>query len=367
MRIFLVRHGESLGNVDKSVHKTMPDFAIPLSDEGHEQAERAGNWLNQYLLRGAARMGYAGLTNIGSHAIPHYGRMYTEVQLLKPRLWQSPYKRTRETADHIASALGENLLDRREHLLFCEQHFGLFDGIPDDELPKVYPEEHAHYKKCEDYHGRFWSRMPMGESRFDVAMRVHQAFGTLQRDAEKGGVKQIVVVAHGVTLRCFMMMWLHKPYEWIEQEPNPANCSIRLIEGHEDKGYIYQGSMEPEPRTYFISGHGNVTEEEFQEHYVPQLRQVLSDSFETRFVVGDFRGADTLAQQWLLGKTKNVTVYHMFESPRFNAGWPTKGGFQSNATRDRAMTAASDDDIAWLRDPDTNSGTRRNLLRRKKA
>lgn len=33
-RIFLVRHGESEGNVDKSVHEKMADHAIPLSENG---------------------------------------------------------------------------------------------------------------------------------------------------------------------------------------------------------------------------------------------------------------------------------------------------------------------------------------------
>jgi hypothetical protein len=31
------------------------------------------------------------------------------------------------------------------------------------------------------------------------------------------------------------------PFEWFEKEPNPWNCSIRLIENNVDKGYIFQG------------------------------------------------------------------------------------------------------------------------------
>jgi len=41
------------------------------------------------------------------------------------------------------------------------------------------------YKKCEDVEGKFWARMPLGESRFDVALRVHQFFGTLHRELDK--------------------------------------------------------------------------------------------------------------------------------------------------------------------------------------
>jgi broad specificity phosphatase PhoE len=45
MRIFLVRHGESEGNVDHSVHERMADHAISLSDHGMHQAFRAGQFL----------------------------------------------------------------------------------------------------------------------------------------------------------------------------------------------------------------------------------------------------------------------------------------------------------------------------------
>lgn len=50
MRIFLVRHGESEGNVGSNVYKTKADHAIELSPTGREQANGAGrflaNWFN---------------------------------------------------------------------------------------------------------------------------------------------------------------------------------------------------------------------------------------------------------------------------------------------------------------------------------
>ena len=59
-------------------------------------------------------------------------------------------------------------------------------------------------------------------------------------------VRNVFVVSHGTTIRAFVMMWLHKEVEWFENEPNPANCSIRLIgrddNGRfEDKGYLFDG------------------------------------------------------------------------------------------------------------------------------
>lgn len=130
-------------------------------------------------------------------------------------------------------------LDRREHVLLAEQHFGLFDGLSDEELAREYPAEHAHYKKNEEHQGRFWARMPLGESRFDVATRVHQSFGTFHRDAQRHAIRDIIVVSHGTTLRAFVMMWLHLPFEWVDLEPNPKNCSVRLIDHGRDAGYIF--------------------------------------------------------------------------------------------------------------------------------
>jgi len=251
MRIYLVRHGESQGNVDKKVHETVADHAIPLSDKGHEQALAAGKFLAKYLVdREIGSTTTAVPFEHSTLGMPRDARAkldrMTVTGLPYPlRLWNSPYLRTRQTAEGLMKGLGTCEvrldLDRREHVLLCEQQFGLFDGVPDAELPVRFPEEHAHYKKQEDFEGRFWARFPMGESRFDVATRVHQAFGTFHRDAQKHHIHNIIVVCHGVTMRAFLMMWLHLTPEWFEAEPNPKNCSIRFIEDGEDRGYIYEG------------------------------------------------------------------------------------------------------------------------------
>ena len=157
------------------------------------------------------------------------------------RLWVSPYKRTRQTAEAILETAGPWITDRVEHILLCEQQFGLFDGVPEDELPEKFPAEFAYYDMQCRFGGKFWARMPMGESRFDVAKRIHQAFGTFHRDALEHGIRDIVVICHGVTLRAFVMMWCHLSPEWFEAEPNPANCAVRMIEGGRDHGYLFPG------------------------------------------------------------------------------------------------------------------------------
>jgi 2,3-bisphosphoglycerate-dependent phosphoglycerate mutase len=227
MEILLVRHGESLGNVDPQVHATTADHAVPLSDRGREQAREAGRRLAAYFEQRAG-----GEPAAGGEARAAPGHV---------RLWVSPYLRTRQTADALQETAGAWITDRVEHVLLCEQQFGLFDGVPEHELPERFPREFAHYDMQRRFGGKFWARMPQGESWFDVAQRIHQAFGTFQRDAQAHGIRDLVVVGHGVTLRAFVMMWCHRPPEWFEQEPNPRNAAIRLIDRGVDRGYVFEG------------------------------------------------------------------------------------------------------------------------------
>lgn len=230
---------------------------MPLSDEGHEQAKAAGVFLCKWFYQHEFYWTPGSNPNV--------------VSIFVARLWVSPYRRTRQTADNIEGEFRRMWLaprskdafgnpppgpwqtapifahGRREDINLVEQQFGLFDGYEDDELAEKFPAEHAHYKKSEDFEGKFWAKMPQGESRFDVARRVKQMFGTLKRDEEKHGIENLIIVAHGVTIRAFVMQWLHLPYEWSEKEPNPQNCSIRLIENKTDRGYIFEGFKSPRP------------------------------------------------------------------------------------------------------------------------
>ena len=218
--LYLIRHGQSTRNVDPTVFTPMADHDIPLSELGRRQARAAGMALRDLIA-------------------------------LKPgdplRLWSSPYRRTRETAELVEAGLRPRFpqMDRREHINLCEQQFGLFDGVPDKELPVRFPLEHAHYALAEQHGGRFWARMPLGESRFDVAVRIYESMGTFHRDADRHGVRNIVVVCHSVTLRAFVMQWLHLPYEWFDQQPNPGNCDIYHIDATQ-KGhgrYVWTNEM----------------------------------------------------------------------------------------------------------------------------
>jgi hypothetical protein len=128
---------------------------------------------------------------------------------------------------------------------------------------------------------------------------------------------------------------------------------------------------------YFVSGHLDISKEEFTQHYSDKLLSALKT--DASFVVGDASGVDTLAQAFLSLYTQEVTVYHMFDKPRNNSsGFKTIGGFKKDKERDEQMTLDSNKDIAWYRSVDEQkalyqgkyrkrtSGTEKNVKRRAK-
>ena len=122
-------------------------------------------------------------------------------------------------------------------------------------------------------------------------------------------------------------------------------------------------------KVYFISGHRDLTKEEFEKYYVPVIQEVIkNDSNSPSFVVGDYEGCDYMAQVWLRNNYRpdKVTVYHMFTSPRHLASdkFNLSGGYKSDIERDSAMTSISDSDIAFIRHKRWTSGTAQNILRR---
>lgn len=146
--------------------------------------------------------------------------------------------------------------------------------------------------------------------------------------------------------------------------------------------------MEEKSKVVFVSGHLDLTKEEFFEHYVPRLHAAVEEG--CAFVVGDAQGCDYMTQRWLWwemaagsrSRGDRCTVYHMSDRPRhsFNSGFgshdpnvvasgrgfPLRGGYGTDEARDAAMTRASGIDIAWVRPGRSkrNSGTAKNLRRR---
>lgn len=131
--------------------------------------------------------------------------------------------------------------------------------------------------------------------------------------------------------------------------------------------------MENKVYTYFISGHRNITQEEFNNNYGKYLTDLLTKTPSTanvRFIMGDYYGVDIMAQHYLIDvlnfPPERICVYHMFDKPRNIHPLIDNrvGGFTSDEERDAAMTRDSDFDIAFVRNHNKWSGTGANILRR---
>lgn len=156
-------------------------------------------------------------------------------------------------------------------------------------------------------------------------------------------------------------------YQYERQEDKDTGELIRrmqeLFRKQEEEEKIVEN-------TYFISGHRDITEREFEVNYMPLICTAVDENTDARFVIGDYYGVDIMAQNYLIDvlgiDPDRVTVYHMKEEPRnINPNITNKvGGFESDEERDAAMTRASGHDIAFVRDNTKLSGTGQNILRR---
>ncbi|MBQ6282148.1 MAG: histidine phosphatase family protein [Bacilli bacterium] len=211
MKIFLIRHGESMQNTKENFSIKLPDHKVYLTDKGKKEAERAGEFLKDYCT-------------------------HNTINLDSSVLWISPYERTRETARIINSHL--NISKQKEDIALIEQRYGLFSDKEISEIREKYPVEFAFYDNYYKNDGKFYARLPQGESPYDVALRTRQFIETIYRDKED----TLFIVTHGITIKTFVMNFMHYTPEWYSKEITPSNCSIRLIDTDHNpttEEYIY--------------------------------------------------------------------------------------------------------------------------------
>ncbi len=192
MRIILLRHAESLGNVDELAYTRIPDHALPLTDAGRAQAGRTGPVLKE-ILDGE-----------------------------RPAVYVSPYLRTRETL---------RLLDIRNA---CERI------VPEPRLREQDwgnlqdPDEQEVEKQRRHEFGHFFYRLPHGESGADVDDRV-AAFLSELASCGESHPKTVLIVSHGLTIRLLCRRLFGWSIELFESLSNPRTCEYRVAERQGDK------------------------------------------------------------------------------------------------------------------------------------
>ena len=178
--LWLVRHGESLGNeaasrAEKEGVDLIPldtrDADVPLSATGQEQAAALGTWLAAH-------------------------RSAIDV------FWVSPYVRARQT---LAIALGEDpppapaIVDER----LRDRELGILDLLTSHGVAHLQPAERERRRHL----GKFYHRPPGGESWADVALRLR----SFLRDASEMEGNSAMVVAHDAVV--MLLLYLMLPME----------------------------------------------------------------------------------------------------------------------------------------------------------
>lgn len=187
-RIFIIRHGESHGNVNNKIYETVPDWKIELTDKGLEHSRSAGRLL------------------FDTYKVSSNAAVYV-----------SPFKRTIQTWEGIKSQSTSDNFNVKQDPRLREQEWGHL---------RLAEETHEIDKERQEY-GTFFYRLPDGESGADVYDRATGFLDTLYRDFLKPGFPEdVVIVTHGYTLRVLLMRWFHWTVEGFHKLKNPPNCFI---------------------------------------------------------------------------------------------------------------------------------------------
>lgn len=201
--LWLIRHGQSAGNVARDAADAAGDLRIaldhrdvdvPLSDLGRRQARALGHW-------------FAGGAEHGRPDV----------------ILASPYVRAVQTAEIFRDEGGcapdlRICVDER----LREKEFGILDGLTTLGIRHHQPEQ-AEFRRLL---GKFYHRPPGGESWVDVIFRLRAVLDTVS--LHYAG-KRVMIVAHQVVVLCMRYVLEHMTEAEIlaiDKAADVANCAV---------------------------------------------------------------------------------------------------------------------------------------------
>jgi broad specificity phosphatase PhoE len=209
-KIIMIRHGQSAANADTSIYNRVPDYRIPLTELGLEQAKAAGE------------------------------RIRRELDGRQVSVYVSPYLRAYQTLEALdLGPLTERVIEEPR---LREQDWANFQISGDIE----------DQKELRNAYGHFFYRFGEGESGSDVYDRISSFMETLYRHWSKPDYSpNALLVTHGLTMRLFCMRWFHWTVAEFESLANPGNAEMRMLVLGDDGKYAldlpFGRWREPEP------------------------------------------------------------------------------------------------------------------------
>jgi probable phosphoglycerate mutase len=201
-KLWLVRHGESAGNValdaahaagGDTIEIGARDVDEPLSTLGERQAAALGRWFA---------------------SMPHDEK--PDVLIC------SPYLRARATAVAVYKALGSPQAPVLRDERLREREFGILDRLTKRGIVQRHPDLAA----ARQLMGKFYFRPPGGESWCDVMLRLRSLLDTISLHHAN---RRVLIVSHQVVVLCFRYLIEDLDEESIlaiDAEADVANCSV---------------------------------------------------------------------------------------------------------------------------------------------
>jgi len=204
--IWLVRHGQSAGNVARDLAEAAAghridiadrDVDVPLSELGERQSQALGSW-------------FAALPPEQQPTV----------------VLHSPYVRAAETANILMQRLDRDKLVVEADERLREKEFGILDRLTTHGIAHHYPELYEQRQHV----GKFYFRPPGGESWCDVILRLRSVIDTLNREYCR---ERVLIVAHQVTVNCFRYLFERMNEKAIldfDRAGDVPNCSVTSYE-----------------------------------------------------------------------------------------------------------------------------------------
>ncbi len=204
MNIYVIRHGESEHNVDRTRMAHTHDSQHSLTELGHMQAQKTAEFMQSFLNE-------------------------------KTVLYSSPYLRTMQTAKTIHSLLPEQIPIFENPLLREWELGNLYDF--NDRPPEVKKE----FKAA----GQFYFRFHNGESLADVYLRATMFMHTvMNRVKQQQRYDNVVIVSHAAFIQMLLTFLMNWPLEELKGFKPVENASVIKI--HEADGdYHYEKIFVP--------------------------------------------------------------------------------------------------------------------------
>jgi probable phosphoglycerate mutase len=204
-RLWIVRHGESAGNLARDAAvaaglHVIPigerDVDVPLSPVGETQAAALGRWFA---------------------AMPRGSRPTVVLT--------SPYLRAMHTAGIIEGKGGvEAGAPTRVDERLREKEFGVLDRLTKVGIERRFPDQ----AELRARQGKFYFRPPGGESWCDVILRLRSALDTITLH-HSGPDSRVLIVAHQVIVLCFRYLlegMTEQQILEIDRQCDVANCGV---------------------------------------------------------------------------------------------------------------------------------------------